>query len=65
MLEGRGYPPTYSVQLRHVTNKNLTLFSLDCELIVQVLEHAVLSSCIHMKEQSKHYVLNAKNNRKQ
>ena len=35
----------YSVQLRHVTSKNLiAIFTLDCELIVQVLEYAVLPS---------------------
>ena len=33
-----------SVQLRHVTSKNLTVFSQDCEFIVQVLENATLSS---------------------
>ena len=33
-----------SVQLRHVTSEIFTVFSLDCELILEVLEHAVLSS---------------------
>ena len=37
-----------SVQLKHVTSEIFTVFSLDCELILEVLEHAVLSSwCSH------------------
>ena len=49
-----------SVQLKHVTSEIFTVFSLDCELILEVLEHAVLSSCAHMKVQSKYYYLNTK-----
>ena len=49
----------FSVQLRHVTSKYFAVFSLNCELIVQVLEHVVLH-CVYMKDQSKHYLLNTK-----
>ena len=33
-----------SVQLRYVTSKMLTAFITDCELILEILEHAVLFS---------------------
>ena len=32
------------MQLRHVTSEIFTVYSLDCELILEVLEHVVLSS---------------------
>ena len=38
------YTGYISVQLRHVTGEIFTVFSLVCELILQVLEHTVLSS---------------------
>ena len=36
----------YSVQFRHVTSKILTVYNLECELILEVLEHTVHSSLL-------------------